>query len=93
VHKVQKKKKTYTIKNNEIYVTIVEAFRKKEKKEEKKSFHPLCSFLVVFWQTNEILLNLYMKCWNSTFDVEGLRVSIIFVQIRAMKKICSKSGD
>ncbi len=55
---------TYTIKNNEIYVTIVEAFRKKEKKEErrKKILSPLMFFVSGFWQTNEILLNLYMKC-------------------------------
>ncbi len=60
---------TYTSKNNEVYVTIVEAFRKKEKKEkkrkkkkEKRSFSPLMFFFSGFWQTNEILLNLYMKC-------------------------------
>lgn len=37
----------YTSKNNEIYVTVVEAFRKKEKKKEENSFHPLCSLLEV----------------------------------------------
>jgi hypothetical protein len=42
----------------------VEAFRKKEKKEErrKKILSPLMFFVSGFWQTNEILLNLYMKC-------------------------------
>jgi hypothetical protein len=36
---------------------------------------------------NEILLNLNMKCWNSTFNPQGLRIIIIVVQTRVVR-IC-----
>jgi len=36
---------------------------------------------------NEILLNINIKCWNSTFNPQSLRIIIIVVQIRVMK-IC-----
>ncbi len=35
-------------------------------------------------QSKEILLNLSMKCWNSTFNAQGWRVIIIIVQVGAM---------
>jgi hypothetical protein len=35
-------------------------------------------------QSSEILLNLSMKCWYSTFNAQGSRV-IIVVQVRAVK--------
>jgi predicted oxidoreductase (fatty acid repression mutant protein) len=33
----------------------------------------------------EILLNLKMKCWNSTFNAQGLRVIIVVVQVEQWK--------
>ncbi len=36
-------------------------------------------------QSNEILLNLSVKCWNSTFNAQGSRVIIVIVQLGAVK--------
>jgi hypothetical protein len=36
-------------------------------------------------QSKEILLNLGMKCWNLAFNAQGLRVSIVVVQVGAVK--------
>jgi hypothetical protein len=36
-------------------------------------------------QSKEILLNLSMKCWNSTFNAQGSRVIIVVVQVGAVK--------
>jgi hypothetical protein len=41
------------------------------------SFHPL------FQQSEEILLNLTMKCWNLAFNAQGSRVIIVVLQVRA----------
>ncbi len=38
-----------------------------------------------YLQSNEILLNLSMKCSNSAFHARGLKVIIVAVQVRAMK--------
>ncbi len=35
-------------------------------------------------QSNEILLNLGMKCWNSAFNAQGSRAFIVVVQVGAM---------
>jgi len=40
-----------------------------------------------YLQNNETLLNLSMKCWNSTFNAQGWRVIIVVVQVGAVK-IC-----
>jgi hypothetical protein len=40
-------------------------------------------------QSNEILWNLIMKCWNSAFNAQGLRVIIIVVQV-GRKQVKSK---
>jgi len=37
-----------------------------------------------YLQSKEILLNLSMKCWNSAFNEEGLRVIIVVVQVGAV---------
>jgi hypothetical protein len=36
-------------------------------------------------QSEEILLNLSMKCWNSVFNAQSLRVIIVVVQVGAVK--------
>jgi hypothetical protein len=36
---------------------------------------------VWYLHSNEILLNLSMKCWNSVFNAQGLRVTIVIVQV------------
>jgi len=36
-------------------------------------------------QSKEILLNLGMKCWNSAFNAQGSRVSIVAVHVGAVK--------
>jgi hypothetical protein len=36
-------------------------------------------------QTNEILLNLSMKCWNSAFNAQGSKIIIMVVQVGAVK--------
>jgi hypothetical protein len=36
-------------------------------------------------QSKEILLNLGMKCWNSAFNAQGSRVSIVVVQVGPVK--------
>jgi len=48
-------------------------------------FGPPFTFLKCYLQSKEILLNLNMKCWSSTFNAQGLKVIIIVVQIGAMK--------
>ncbi len=44
--------------------------------------HPLFEW---YPQSNEIILNLSMKCWNSAFNAQRLRVIIINVQVGAVK--------
>ncbi len=36
-------------------------------------------------QNNEILLNFSLKCWNSTFNVQGLSIIIIVVHVGVVK--------
>jgi hypothetical protein len=38
-------------------------------------------------QSNEILLDLSMKCWNATFNAQGSRVIIVVVQVGAVKAL------
>ncbi len=49
-----------------------------------------------YLQSKEILLNLGMKCWNSPFNAQGLRVIIVVVQVGAVKIYvaaqCRRSG-
>jgi hypothetical protein len=49
--------------------------------------HPL-SLFQWYPQSNEILLNLSMKCWNSALNAQGLRVIIVVVQGRSSENIC-----
>jgi len=44
--------------------------------------HPLFQW---YPQSNEIILNLSMKCWNSAFIAQRLRVIIVIVQVGAVK--------
>jgi hypothetical protein len=48
-------------------------------------FHPPYPFFQWYPQSNEILLNLNMKCWNSAFNAEGSSVIIVVVQVGALK--------
>jgi hypothetical protein len=43
-------------------------------------FYPLSPLLVVSAKVKKFLLNLSMKCWNSAFNAQGLRVLIVVVQ-------------
>jgi hypothetical protein len=58
--------------------------------------HPVFgpAFTPVPWypQSNEILLSLSMKCWNSGFNAQGSRLLIVIVWIVAVKIFCSSSG-
>ncbi len=36
-------------------------------------------------QSNEILLNLSLKCWNSAFNAQGSRVNVVVVPVGAVK--------
>jgi hypothetical protein len=47
-------------------------------------------YLLFQWyqQSKEILLNLSMKCWNSTFNAQGSRLIIVVVLVGAVK-ICA----
>ncbi len=38
-----------------------------------------------YLQSKEHILNLSMKCWNSAFHAQGLRVIIVVVQVGAVK--------
>jgi hypothetical protein len=38
-----------------------------------------------YLQSNEILLNLSLKCWNSAFNAQGSRLSIVAVQVGAVE--------
>jgi hypothetical protein len=38
-----------------------------------------------YLQSKEILLNLSIKCWNSAFNAQDLRVIIVVVQVGAVK--------
>ncbi len=50
------------------------------------SFTPLSPLFQWYWQkSNEILLNLSMKRWNSAFNAQGSRVIIVAVQVGAVK--------
>jgi hypothetical protein len=40
-----------------------------------------------YLQNKEILLDLSMKCWNSAFNAQGLRIIIVVVQVGVVK-IC-----
>jgi hypothetical protein len=40
----------------------------------------------MYLQSNEILLNLNVKCWNLAFTAQGLRLIIVVVQVGAVKK-------
>ncbi len=46
-------------------------------------FHPQTPLLVVS-TTKEILLNMGLKCWNSTFNAQGSRLLIIIVHVKAV---------
>jgi hypothetical protein len=43
-----------------------------------------------YLQSNEILLNLSMKCQNSGFNAQGSRGSILRVQIGASENVCQQ---
>ncbi len=34
---------------------------------------------------NEILLNINMKCWNLTFNAQGLKIIIVVIQVGLVK--------
>ncbi len=36
-------------------------------------------------QSKKLLLNLSMKCWNSAFNAQGLRVIIVVIQVGEVK--------
>jgi len=38
-------------------------------------------------QSKEILLNLSMKCWNSAFSVQGLRLIVVVIHVGAVNNI------
>jgi hypothetical protein len=42
-------------------------------------------FFQWYLQSNEILLNLSMKCWNSAFNGQGSRVILVVVQVGGVK--------
>ncbi len=44
-------------------------------------------------QSKEILLDLSMKCWNSTFNAQGSRVIIVVVQVGAVKIYVGKMKE
>jgi hypothetical protein len=44
-------------------------------------------------QSNEILLNPSMKCWNWTFNAQGFRVIIVVVQVGAHKRFSTRGND
>jgi hypothetical protein len=52
-------------------------------------FHPLSPLSV---QSNEILLNLSMKCLNWAFDAESWRVIIVVVQVGAVSALRKKES-
>jgi hypothetical protein len=53
-------------------------------------FQPLFQW---YLQSNEILLNLSMKCWNSALNTQGSRVLIVVVQEgRSSENICRSCG-
>jgi hypothetical protein len=41
--------------------------------------------LLVISTTDEILLNMGLKCWNSTFNAQGSRLIIIIVHVKAVR--------
>jgi hypothetical protein len=49
---------------------------------------PIPSFR--FPQSNEILLNLGMQCWNSVFNAQGSRVIILVVHVGAVQALREK---
>jgi len=40
---------------------------------------------VTRYYDNEILLNINMKCWNLTFNAQGLKVIIVVIQVGSVK--------
>ncbi len=64
----------------------------KEISLKSPSFHPVFGpaftpYPLFQWcpQSKEILLNLSMKCWNSAFNAQGLRIIIVVVHLGALK--------
>jgi hypothetical protein len=48
---------------------------------------------MVVKESKKFLSNLSMKCWNSAFNAQGSRVTIVVVvQVGAVKIICSSSS-
>jgi len=45
----------------------------------------LCTLFQGYSQCKENLLNLSMKCWNSAFNVQGSRLIIVVLPVRAVK--------
>jgi hypothetical protein len=45
---------------------------------------PLCQW---YPQSEEILLNLGMKCWNSAFNAQGSRIIIVIVHVAAVQAL------
>jgi hypothetical protein len=41
----------------------------------------------------EILSNLSMKCWNSAFNEQGLRLIIVVVQVEAVEALRKKDSE
>jgi len=48
-------------------------------------FHPLSPLSVVYMQSEEILLNIDIKCWVSVFNAQGSRPIIVVVQVGPVK--------
>ncbi len=44
-------------------------------------------------QSNEILLNRSMKCWNSAFDAQGSRVIIVVAQVKQQWRCSGKRKE
>jgi hypothetical protein len=73
-------------------ILILQFFNSIELSQKSPCLHPVFGspftpYPLFQWypQSKEILLNLSMKCWNSTADAQGLRVIIVVVQAGAVK--------
>jgi len=49
------------------------------------AFTPIYPLFQWYPQSEKILLNLSMKCWNSAFNAQGSRVIIVVVQVGTVK--------
>jgi hypothetical protein len=76
-----------TIQSFRIYYTALELSIKSPSVSPpiSSAFGPSYPLFQWYLQSNEIWLNLGMKCWNSAFNAQGSRVIIVVVQVRAVK--------